>query len=109
MIPTDNRLIAMQLTGAQLIQTIEERGSLFGGLETAEAGYRVANGELLDPEALYRVLIPEALYHGGNYYAVQQFDPHGQDTGLDWRSPVIAWLRRLGTSRDDPLETHLRN
>jgi len=107
MIPTDNRLIEMKLTGAQLVHTIEERQSLYGGIESAAEGYVLAEGSPLEPEERYRILIPEALYYGGNYYAVQQYDQEGQDTGLDWRTPVIEWVRSLGTNRQDPLERHL--
>jgi hypothetical protein len=53
------------------------------------------------------VLIPQALYDGGNHFAVKQYDPNGIHTGLNWRDPIADWVAALNTSPADPLEKHL--
>jgi len=107
MLPTENELVRIELTGEQLLEVLEARRPLVAGLTETPDGYRLADGEPLDPQAIYRVLLPETLYLGGNYYDVARFDPSPTSTGIDWRDPTLALLRSLGTSRLNPLETAL--
>ncbi len=107
MLPTDNALVDVGLTGAQLVETIEKRQAVFGGLQEQGDGYCLEDGSPLEPQALYRVLIPQALYEGGDAYAVKQYDPAGLSTGLNWRDPIAEWIAALKTSPSDPLEKHL--
>jgi len=106
-IPTDNELVDMQLTGLQVLGTLDTRHPSVGGLVEVEGGYTLSDGTPLDANNSYHVLIPNSLYEGGNYYDVRKYDLNATYTGLDWRSPVVEWLTRLNTSRHDPLENHL--
>jgi len=107
MLPTENELVRIELTGEQLLEVLEARRPLVAGLAETPDGYRLADGQPLDLQAIYRVLLPETLYLGGNYYDVARFDPSPTPTGIDWRDPTLALLRSLGTSRKNPLETAL--
>lgn len=108
MLPTDNELVDMRLSGAQIIETIEAKQPLVGNLFAGQAGYEFADGTPLNPDSVYHVLIPNALYEGGNYYTVKDFDPNATYTGLNWRTPIEAWIASLKTSKNNPLEAYLR-
>ncbi len=107
MLPTDNELVDMALTGAQLIQVIETHRPHMGGLSESGGVYTLADGSPLDPAAVLHVLIPNALYEGGNRFSVREMDPQARYTGLGWREPIIAWVEALGSSKSHPLEEYL--
>ncbi len=109
MLPTDNALVDIGLTGAQLIETIENPRAMYGGLQGSDGAYRLADGTPLDLQAVYHLLIPQALYDGGNHFAVNQYDQFGILTGLNWRDPIIDWIAKLHTSSTAPLETFLQS
>jgi 2',3'-cyclic-nucleotide 2'-phosphodiesterase (5'-nucleotidase family) len=108
MIPVDNELVDLQLTGTQVLETLRAHNPAFGGLIETEGIYTLADGSPLELDASYHVLIPDALYEGGNYYAVKQFDPDGAYTGVSWRTPVEEWVGRQNTSRQHPLDSQLK-
>jgi len=106
-LPTENMLVRIELTGAQLLEVLDARRPLVAGLNETEQGYALSSGALLDPQATYNVLLPDTLYLGGNYYDVARYDPSPTSTGIDWRDPMLALLRSLQTTRDYPLGTAL--
>ena len=106
-LPTENVLVRVELTGEQLLEVLNARRSLVAGLNETPEGYTLPTGAPLDPEATYSVLLPDTLYEGGNYYDVARYDPSPTSTGIDWRDPMLAMLRSLQTTRDYPLETAL--
>jgi 2',3'-cyclic-nucleotide 2'-phosphodiesterase (5'-nucleotidase family) len=103
-LPTENVLVRIELTGEQLLEVLRARRPLVAGVSETPGGYRLSSGALLDPQATYTVLLPDTLYLGGNYYEVARYDPTPTSTGIDWREPMLARLRSLQTSRDHPLE-----
>jgi 2',3'-cyclic-nucleotide 2'-phosphodiesterase (5'-nucleotidase family) len=109
MIPMDNELVDMQLTGAQILETIQSRHPSVGGLRASEEGYILADGSPLEPDASYHVLVPDSLYEGGNHFEVRQYDPEAIYTGTDWRTPVVNWVKSLNTSHQNPIETYLHS
>jgi 2',3'-cyclic-nucleotide 2'-phosphodiesterase (5'-nucleotidase family) len=108
MLPTNNVLVDMTLSGAQIIEIIEARQPLVGNLIAGQNGYHFADGIPLDPALAYHVLIPNALYEGGNYYTVKSLDPNASYTGLEWRRPIEDWIAGLKTSKTHPLGEYLR-
>lgn len=106
-LPTENVLVRIELTGEQLLGVLKERRPLVAGLAETPEGYVLPSGAPLDPQATYRVLLPDTLYLGGNYYDVARYDPSPTSTGIKWRDPVLAMLRSLKTTRDNPLEAAL--
>lgn len=106
-LPTENTLFLMHLSGEQVLATLQANRPIVGGLNEKDGQYFLGNGAPLDPQATYAVLIPKALYHGGNGYNVKALDPQARDTGIDWRQAVIDALRSLGSSQEHPLETML--
>ncbi len=73
MLPTENELVRIELTGEQLLEVLKARRPLVAGLTETPDGYRLADGQPLDLQAIYHVLLPETLYLGGNYYDVARF------------------------------------
>lgn len=104
MLPTDNELVEISLSGAQIVETIQARKPLLGGVYEVEGEFQLQDGTPLDPSAIYCLLIPNALYEGANYYSVQEYAPNGKSTGLDWRSPIVDWVIKQQTSKGNPLE-----
>jgi 5'-nucleotidase/UDP-sugar diphosphatase len=107
MLPTDNELVDVMLTGAQILETLDKRHPSVGGLSEMDGKYILSDGSLLEPLTSYHVLIPDSLYEGENNYDVRRYDPNGTYTGVDWRAPVVSWVRRLNTSDQTRLESYL--
>ena len=107
LLSTTNQLVEASITGRQLIETIETHGPLMAGIVEEGDGYRLSDGRSVDLEATYRVLVPEALYAGGNYYEFFKFDPDPTYTGIDWRQPPIDWIRSIGSSESEPINNFI--
>jgi 2',3'-cyclic-nucleotide 2'-phosphodiesterase (5'-nucleotidase family) len=100
---TSNEIVEVEITGENLIEIIETRRPLVAGVVEGD-GYRLSSGELIDPYAMYKVLMPDNPYAGGFYYEFYDLDPETTYTGINWRDPAIDWIASLGTSRSAPLE-----
>jgi 5'-nucleotidase/UDP-sugar diphosphatase len=107
MLATDDVLMEVELTGAQLLKIIEGHRPLVGGLVEGKAGYAFPDGQPLDPQAVYRVLVPDDIYLGCQGYPFSKVALSARDTGLSWRDPVIAWIKAQKTSWINPLENFL--
>jgi 5'-nucleotidase/UDP-sugar diphosphatase len=107
MLATDDVLMEVELTGAQLLKIIKGHRPLVGGLVEAKAGYVFPDGQPLDPQAVYRVLVPDDIYLGCQDYPFSKVALSARDTGLSWRDPVFAWVQAQKTSWINPLENFL--
>jgi len=107
LLPVDNVLMALKLSGAGLLETVEQRRPVIGGIQQGAGGYVLADGSPVEAEASYTVLVPDVIYYGANSYQLQTQDPAPLDTGIGWREPVIDYLNYLGTSPANPLEAVL--
>lgn len=106
MLPTENQIFDVVLTGKQVVEIIEARQPIQGGFSEFES-FRLKDGSTLLPDTSYHVLMPDTLYNGGNYYQVKGYQPKVEHTGIDWRTPVVDWIASLHSTRGDPLEDHL--
>ena len=108
LMPFENRIIDVELTGAQLAENIACCGGAVGGISyTADGTITFLDGREFDPEAIYHVLVNDFMYYGGDGYLFSDQNPDGYDTGVQWRQPVIDWTVSLDTSESDPLENYL--
>jgi 2',3'-cyclic-nucleotide 2'-phosphodiesterase (5'-nucleotidase family) len=107
MLPFDNTLIAVNVTGAQLLDNLRCCGGAIAGLTVDGDTATLADGTPLDPDATYTVLINDFMYFGGDGYLFGVQDPDGYDTGINWRQPVFDYLLSLETRADNPLEDWL--
>ena len=93
--PFDNVLMDVALTGAELEQVLELGDYLpaIGGLYLERGQWILTqSGEPLDPEATYNLLVTDFLYAGGDDYRIAEFDPEAYNTAINWRQPVIDWI-----------------
>ncbi|MCC6747435.1 MAG: bifunctional metallophosphatase/5'-nucleotidase [Deltaproteobacteria bacterium] len=106
LMPFDNTLYDLRLTGAQVLENL----SCCGGVATS--GLRLdhgrailtSTGQELDATHTYRVLVNSFMYGGGDGFRFKRQDPAGYDTTIDWRQPVIDWVVAQGSSAANPLE-----
>lgn len=104
--PFENTLYDVKLTGAQVIRDL----TCCGGV--AAAGVKMENGAAIltrtgkpvDPQATYRVLVNDFMYTGGDGFPFQKQDPNGYDTAISWRQPVIDWIMAANSSASAPLD-----
>jgi hypothetical protein len=51
------------------------------------------------------VLVNDFMYAGGDsYHMLAEFDPNAYDTNIDWRDPLIDWIKDQRSSRQNPLD-----
>jgi 2',3'-cyclic-nucleotide 2'-phosphodiesterase (5'-nucleotidase family) len=110
-LPFENTLIDVELTGKQVMDNLLCCGGVVAGLTYHRAGAHIIaeldDGSPLDPEATYHVLVNNFIYTGGDDYLFAVHNPDAYDTGIHWREPVIEWLLTRQTSPERPLETLL--
>ncbi len=106
--PFDNVLIDVKLTGAQLRQVISghEGRTAVGGMHRKGMDWALnSTGELLDDDAIYHVLVNDFMYAGGDHYdLLAQADPDAYNTSIDWRQPVIDWIIAQNSTPEQPLD-----
>ncbi|MEJ2599221.1 MAG: bifunctional UDP-sugar hydrolase/5'-nucleotidase [Anaerolineales bacterium] len=107
--PFDNVLVDVALTGDQLNQVIKEApfSTSIGGIHKKNGQWVFnSNSEPLDPKATYHVLVNDFMYAGGdNYKLLAQFDPQAYNTSIDWRQPIIDWIKTQNSTPNHPLDT----
>lgn len=106
-LPFDNKLVVCTLKGRDLIVDLETEEAAFAGVEKTLKGYRLAGGKAVDPEATYTVATIDFLYYGGSSFLFQKQDPSPRETGIDWRAPLMAWMKREKTTPQSPLERRI--
>jgi len=106
--PFDNVLIDVKLTGAQLREVIagQEGRAAVGGMHRKGLGWVLnKSGEPLDDDAVYHVLVNDFMYAGGDHYdLLAEADPDAYNTSIDWRQPVIDWIIAQNSTPEQPLD-----
>jgi 5'-nucleotidase / UDP-sugar diphosphatase len=106
--PFDNVLVEVKLTGAQLLEVLTAGNSLpaVGGLRFKAGDWVVLKtGASLDMQQTYSVLVNDFMYAGGDdYTSLALFDPQGYNTAIDWRQPVIDWVLAQTSTPQNPLD-----
>ena len=106
-LPFDNKLVIVKLKGRDLIADLETPEAGFAGVERTAKGYRLEGGKPLDPGGTYTVATIDFLYYGGSSFQFLKQDPTPKETGLDWRAPLVDWMRRQKTTPATPLERRI--
>jgi len=105
--PFDNVLIDVKLTGAQLKEIIagQEGRAAIGGMHRKGSGWMLNNGEMLDKKTVYHVLVNDFMYAGGDHYdKLAEYDPNAYNTSTDWRQPVVDWIIAQNSTPEQPLD-----
>lgn len=104
-LPFNNYLLVVDLTGAQLRTVLESDESIATGVTFAVAqrgGKRTvgdikdAAGKVIAPEQHVKVVINDFMYRGGDRYQFAAYDREPEETAIDWREPVLRKLREMG-------------
>lgn len=106
-LPFDNKLVVCKLKGRDLLADLETEEAAYSGVEKTDKGYRLEGGKAILPEATYSVVTIDFLYYGGSSFLFQKQDPSANETGIDWRAPVVAWMKQRKTTVDAPLERRI--
>jgi 2',3'-cyclic-nucleotide 2'-phosphodiesterase (5'-nucleotidase family) len=104
--PFDNVIVALQLTGEQLDVMLGQDTAAVGGVYRDNfRWYLQATGAELDRDELYTVLVNDFMYAGGDDYALLSiYDPDGYNTAINWRQPVIDWIMAQDSSPENPID-----
>lgn len=106
-LPFTNQIVDVAVTGAQLKANLDCCASAVAGITYRGGKLLLADGTPVDPAATYHVLINDFMAGGGDRYLFNKQDPNPYFTTIDWRQPVVDYLKRLGTSQQDPLDSRL--
>lgn len=102
-LPFEDYLFEVELTGAQLVECISDL--VVGGMTTI-GGYQLSDGTPIDPNTTYKVLTLDYLYSRPDY-CFQYYDVSPYHTSIHYRQPVIDWITSLNTSAANPLDNYL--
>jgi 2',3'-cyclic-nucleotide 2'-phosphodiesterase (5'-nucleotidase family) len=111
MMPFDNVLMDVSLTGAELEKVLASGDSIpaVGGIFLRGGQWIFKeSGKTIDPEATYKLLTTDFMYAGGDDYRIAEFDPQAYNTAINWRQPVIDWILAQQSSPEKPLDPAIR-
>lgn len=105
-LPFENEVVELELTGAQVISVITsiKSASFFGGINTV-SDYILKDGSAINLTTTYKVLTTD--YYYSITPVLQQYDQTPTYTYINWRQPVINYLEYLNTSQSKPLDSFL--
>jgi 2',3'-cyclic-nucleotide 2'-phosphodiesterase (5'-nucleotidase family) len=106
-LPFENNIVELDLTGEQLIAYIESTNDspMVGGMTTM-GGYFHTDGTPLSDDSTYSVLTTDYMWSASPDF-LQVYDSDPYPTNVNWRDPVIDWIRAQNTTAVDPLDNYL--
>jgi len=108
LLPFDNTLVAVKLNGEQLLKVLQHSNDpIIGGIYNDGAQWIFdKSGETpLQGDQIYTVLVNDFMYAGGdNYHMLAEFDLNAYHTNIDWRDPLIDWIKDQRSSPQNPLD-----
>jgi 5'-nucleotidase/UDP-sugar diphosphatase len=106
--PFNNVLVQLRLNGSQILQVIAagKTSIAIGGIHKEGSDWVLnKNGLKLNGAGTFTVLVNDFMYAGGdNYSSLVKFDPDGYNTSVDWRQPVIDWIKAQNSTPNYPLD-----
>ncbi len=118
-LPFDNDVVVVRVTGAVVSKMLKERAFVVAGAKRVavttkpfKQGKPVLEGQMdggaaIDANKIYTVAMTDFLYAVGKDFDFKTADPKPNMTGLDWRTPIIAWTTKQKTTEKAPLETKI--
>lgn len=104
-LPFENSIVELEITGTQLISFIQGSNPVVGGMTTM-GGYFHSDGTPLSTDSTYTVLVTDYMWSASPDY-LQIYDPDPYPTNVNWRDPVIDWIRAKSTTAANPLDNYL--
>jgi len=102
-LPNNNKLVSMKLTGRDLSAEAERCKPLLHGMRRVNGAWLLSNGAKLEPDATYTVVAPDDAFAGGGGFTLREHSSDAQ-VGADWREPVVQWTKEHKSSPGIPLE-----
>ncbi|MFC1547661.1 5'-nucleotidase C-terminal domain-containing protein [Candidatus Neomarinimicrobiota bacterium] len=103
-LPFENSVVELEITGSQLISYIQNENPVVGGMTTT-GGYFHTDGTPISNDSTYSVLVTDYMWSASSSLPV--YDPEPYPTNVNWRDPVIDWIRAQNTTAADPLDNYL--
>lgn len=104
--PFENSLLKLQLTGADLKKALGRDEAIFSGATKAGNVFKVG-AKAIDDKRKYSVATVEYLYFGGDGFEFEKQDENPIESGQMWQTPVVEWTRKQATDEKRPLESVL--
>ncbi|MDX9772697.1 MAG: bifunctional UDP-sugar hydrolase/5'-nucleotidase [Bacteroidales bacterium] len=105
LLPFENDIIKLKLTGKQLKVMALANDICMGGMTTI-GGFHLSNGTEITDETIYTVLTIDYLYARSDYN-FSTYDPNPVYTYTNYREPLIDWMKSINTSSANPLSNYL--
>ena len=104
-LPFENDIVELNLTGRELLDCIHA-DIVFSGMVKTTDGYLMNDGSRLNDDSTYTVLINDYLYSRAdlNY---KKYDKEPYDTSINYRQPLIDWLKHIQSSVENPINGYL--
>jgi 5'-nucleotidase/UDP-sugar diphosphatase len=106
--PFDNELLDLTVKGRDIRSTLDTISDsiVVAGVQRDDAGRLVLtrSGEVLQPDAAYRLLTTDYMY-GNTKYPFRLYDSSPYETSIPWRQPVIDWISAQHSDKTRPIET----
>ncbi|MDF1546910.1 MAG: bifunctional UDP-sugar hydrolase/5'-nucleotidase [Bacteroidales bacterium] len=105
LLPFNNSIIKLKLSGTELLDCID--GFLLGGMTTIGGNF-LTDGSPIEADKEYTVLTTDYLYSiSENNFS--KYDTAPENTSVNYRQPLIDWIRSLNTDNLNPLNNYLDN
>lgn len=104
-LPFENDILKLKLTGNQVKEMAQANDICMGGMTTV-GGFYLSDGSEIKNGTRYTVLTTDYLYLR-NDYNFSKYDPNPEYTYVSYRQPLIDWMKSLNTSTSDPLSNYL--
>ena len=102
-LPFENTIVELELTGTQLFDCIEYY--LVAGI-TSKTDHQLIDGTTIHPDSTYHVLTIDYLYAKKDT-PFQKYDPDPDYTMTNYRQPIIDWIKSLNTTAENSLDQYL--
>ncbi len=90
-LPFNNRIVFSKVSGKDLIYNLELSGDSYCGTKKTDEGW-MKDGEKIDPEKTYSVVIHEYILGGGDFFNFMEYKSESEITSKDWRAPIEKYL-----------------
>ena len=104
LLPFENSIVQIELKGSELINCIDNY--LIGGMTTV-GGYKLSDGTPIEADKTYKVLTTDYLYSADDEFKLYDNSPY--NLSVNYRQPLIDWIKSLNTNSGNPLNNYLDN
>ena len=104
LLPFENSILKLKLTGTELLECIDNY--LVGGVTTI-GGNLLSDGSPIVASKTYTVLTTDYLYSFDEEFSL--YDPAPENTSVNFRQPLIDWIKSLNITESNPLNNYLDN